>query len=179
MLDGGFELFKKVFAIMLMILSSFTLCACNNNYDDVVRIHIRANSNCEIDQQVKLIVRDDVVELITPLIAECKSSQDVKDTLSDNLCIIEETANNVLRENGFSYVSHAKISNEYFPTRDYDGKTFPSDYYDALIVELGSGKGDNWWCVAYPPLCFVGKDVGTGNIKYKSKIIELINKYFG
>jgi stage II sporulation protein R len=61
----------------------------------------------------------------------------------------------------------------------YGDKTFPADYYDALILRLGEGVGDNWWCVAYPPLCFVGYDNGSESIEYRSKIVELIKKYFG
>ena len=155
------------------------MVGCCENSSSVVRIHIRANSNSEADQSVKLLVRDAVVEYITPLIATCNNSEEVKDILEQNICSIEMVADEVLLGNAFAYVASAEIRNEYFPSRSYDGEVFPADYYDALIVELGTGTGDNWWCVAYPPLCFVGNDVGGQNIKYKSKILELINKYFG
>ena len=88
-------------------------------------------------------------------------------------------ADKTLKENGFEYLSSANINNEYFPSREYDGVVFPADYYDALIVNLGNGSGNNWWCVAYPPLCFVGEDTSEDGVKYKSKILELINKFMG
>lgn len=147
--------------------------------ESVIRIHIRANSNQACDQSVKLLVKDEIVNYITPLIADCCNSSEVKETLTLHLSDIESVANSVLSDNGYSYVSNAEIRNEYFPTRTYEDVVFESDYYDALILELGSGKGDNWWCVAYPPLCFVGESDGSNNITYKSKIVELINKFMG
>lgn len=163
---------------LLMFVMCFCFVGCNES-QSVVRIHIRANSNFETDQGVKLLVRDAVVDFITPLIAGCDSSNDVKDVLSENLEEIENVADEVLISNGFLYASNAEVRNEFFPSRKYDDKLFPADYYDALIVELGSGEGDNWWCVAYPPLCFVGESAGCKSVRYQSKILELINKYFG
>ena len=64
----------------------------------------------------------------------------------------------ILRQKGFNYVSNVKINNEYFPSRTYENTTLESGYYDAVIIELGEAKGDNWWCVMYPPLCFVNKN---------------------
>lgn len=168
----------KKFICFLICLISLTLFTGCDGSNDVVRIHIRGNSNLEIDQEVKLKVRDEVIKYITPLIAECEDSSGVKKVLGDNLSGIESVADKVLFENNFDYVSSASINYEYFPTREYDGEVFPADYYDALILKLGSGEGNNWWCVAYPPLCFVGEVTG-GDVKYKSKILELINNFFG
>ena len=172
---------RVLVCVMVLFVSVVSFFGCKNNdsNQDVIRIHIRANSNNQNDQDVKLKVRDNVIDYITPIIANCEDSHDVKITLEYNLENIEEVANNVLMDNGFLYKSTAKICNEYFPTRKYDEKVFPADYYDALILNLGSGVGDNWWCVAYPPLCFVGEDNGGTEIVYKSKILELINKFFG
>jgi len=170
----------KNFSIVLVCLMSMLFVGCGLSEKEIIRIHIRANSNSECDQEVKLCVRDKVVDFITPLIAECLSSEEVKECLTDNLSQIEDVADCELRKNGFKYLSRARINNEYFPTRKYGDKIFPADYYDALIIELGSGKGDNWWCVAYPPLCFVGYENGnSGNIQYRSKLVELINNFFG
>ena len=172
---------KKVYAgfiVLVIVVSSLFFTACSSLERGIIRIHIRANSNMSYDQEIKLMVRDEVIDFITPLIASCDSSYEVKNVLNDNTNKIEKIANKILKNNDYNYVSRARIDNEYFPSRDYDGVTFPADYYDALIIELGSGKGDNWWCVAYPPLCFVGEDLGSDNIQYKSKLLELINKFF-
>ena len=171
----------KIFLALFISFVCLFCTGCNGKQkEDVLRIHIRANSNLEEDQEVKLMVRDCVIEFITPLIADCNNCNEVISKLQSNLSEIECVSDGVLKNCGFDYGVRAKINNEYFPSRDYDGKTFPADYYDALIVELGSGKGDNWWCVAYPPLCFVGYENGiSGNIMYKSKLVELIKNFFG
>ena len=170
---------KIILVFTIVVLSLFTICGCGTNKDNVVRIHIRANSNIACDQDIKLVVRDSIVSYITPLIAGCHDSKEVIGVLSDNLSSIESVANNVLLENGFEYVSSAEITNEYFPTRQYNDYVFPADFYDALIINLGSGCGNNWWCVAYPPLCFVGTETGNANVRYKSKLVELINVFLG
>ena len=169
---------KFLLAIFICVISIFCTGCTSNQNNDILRIHIRANSNSDDDQNVKLKVRDEVIDFITPLIADCEDCADVKDCLNLNLNKIENVADEVLQKNGFGYSSKASINNEFFPSRDYDGKTFPADYYDALILELGTGDGDNWWCVAYPPLCFVGYECGSG-IQYRSKLMEIINEYFG
>lgn len=173
---------KKVILILsIFLFGTIFIFGCTNSKvnESIVRIHIRANSNDEGDQNIKLKVRDRVVKYITPLIADCNDADDVKKILSENLNNITSVADEVLLGENYYYTSYAKITNEYFPTRNYSGITYSSGYYDALIINLGSGTGNNWWCVAYPPLCFVGEDNGSGNIMYRSKLIELINKYFG
>ena len=141
-----------------------------------LRVHIRANSNGEEDQTVKYKVRDAVVQFLTPTVAECGTKAEAMQKIGAKLGEAEEVAERVLRANGFSYGAHAEIRKEEFPTRVYENATLEAGVYDALIMELGSGKGDNWWCVVYPPLCFGG---GNTNIIYKSKIKEIIDKFFG
>ena len=170
---------KKICIVFLglaiIILSAAGLALSENNTrTEYLRIHIRANSNDYIDQSVKYKVKQAVVEYLTPFIAECKTFSDAENLLTDNLDGIEEVADRVLEENGFSYTSDAGVKNERFPTRKYGGLVLESGFYDALIINLGSGSGDNWWCVVYPPLCFTE---GNGNYVYKSKISEIINDF--
>jgi stage II sporulation protein R len=95
--------------------------------------------------------------------------------LKNNLLEIERVANAVLKDGGFTYTCKAKLVTEEFPTRVYDGFTLEQGIYDALILELGSAKGDNWWCVVYPPLCFASPN--GKNVVYKSKIAEIIRRW--
>ena len=141
-----------------------------------LRVHIRANSNGAEDQAVKYKVRDAVVQFLTPTVAACETKAEAMQKIGAKLSEAEEVAERVLRANGFSYGAHAEIRKEEFPTRVYENATLEAGVYDALIMELGTGKGDNWWCVVYPPLCFGG---GNTNIIYKSKIKEIIDKFFG
>ena len=140
-----------------------------------LRVHIRADSNEAEAQAVKYQVRDAVVAYLTPIVASCETKAEAMEKIEKSLGGIERTATGVLRKNGFSYGARASVRREEFPTRVYDGVTLDAGVYDALILELGSGKGDNWWCVVYPPLCFTGAQ----NVVYKSKIAEIIKNFFG
>lgn len=142
---------------------------------DYLRIHVRANSNDQTDQEVKYKVKDAVVEFITPYAAQCVDKETAMKVIGSVLDEIEEVCDKVLRENGFTYKSRAQVRSEEFPTRVYGDLTLEAGLYDALIIELGSGTGDNWWCVIYPPLCFTS---GTADVKYRSAIYDIINKFF-
>ena len=179
---------KKFIVCFMVLISIFSLVGCGLkgnesietlNASEYLRIHIRANSNSMEDQNVKYLVKDKVVEYLTPIIANSTDKLDMQNTISKNLQNIENVADSVLRENGFEYSSNAYFNNEFFPTRTYGNTTLEADYYDAIIVELGSASGNNWWCVVYPPLCFLNaEETSTASFKYKSLIKELIDKFF-
>ena len=143
---------------------------------DYIRIHIRANSNLQTDQVVKYKIKDAVVEVLTPLVAECNCFEDVKVVINNNLNLIDTVADKVLAQNNFNYKANSKLAVEEFPARSYNDFILESGYYDALIVELGEAKGDNWWCVVYPPLCFVSATSGS-NVVYRSRILDMINSF--
>ena len=162
--------------IAIIVLSGIGLIIADEpTHTEYLRIHVRANSNEQIDQTVKYKVKDAVVYYLTPYIANCDTKEKAQKMLNDNLSAIEKVCDDVLKKQGFAYESKASVRTEKFPTRVYDGVTLYSGFYDALIIELGSGKGDNWWCVVYPPLCFTGE--GHGYV-YKSKIKEIIADFF-
>ncbi len=171
----------KTFCITLLtfaiiILSVIGISVNDNTVrEEYLRVHIRANSNEQEDQNVKYLVKEKLVVYLTPILSQCKTKERAEEELNKRLKDIERIANDVLSSNGYDYVSHAFVREELFPTRTYSSLTLESGYYDALIVNLGEGKGDNWWCVVYPPLCFVE---GGKNVVYKSKILEIINDFF-
>ncbi len=161
------------------IVLIFLLCPLNAsaNECEYLRIHIRANSNLSADQDVKYKVKEGVVDALIPLLAEIETFDEAKAVMAENFSLIENVANEILIENGFYYGCRAKIANEFFPTRSYDGLTLEEGYYDALILELGSGEGDNWWCLVYPAFCFTKSD-NSDNFVYISKIWEIIKGVF-
>jgi stage II sporulation protein R len=118
-----------------------------------------------------------VVEVITPLLVNCNNKEEVINIINVNKQLIERTSNEILSKNSFSYNTKVVIKKEYFPTRIYDDVVLQSGTYDAIILELGNAEGNNWWCVVYPPLCFVNQ-TGSTNIVYKSKLLEIIEKFF-
>ena len=142
---------------------------------DYLRIHIRADSNEAEAQSVKYAVRDEIVDYLTPVVAVCETKEEAFAEIRTRLQALSDLATRILQEKGFAYGASAQLTRESFPTRIYGEYTLPAGEYTSLIIRLGSGKGDNWWCVVYPPLCFSSP---TGeNVIYKSKILEIIRKW--
>ena len=161
---------------LIILLTAIGISTSPKNVNtEYLRIHVRAHSNGEDAQAVKYKVKDAVVDFLTPYIATIKTKAQAEQKLSGLLTQIEKVANCVLEQNGFTYKCKAKLAVENFPTRTYQNFTLEQGYYKALILELGSAKGDNWWCVVYPPLCFTG-DSAVQYI-YKSKIVEIIKEF--
>ncbi len=145
---------------------------------DFLRIHIRADSNSAADQNIKYAVKSAVVDFLTPVLSTVHSKQQAMSAVRTRLGEIQSVCDKVLADGGFDYVSHAKLTAEQFPDRTYGELTLESGVYDALIIELGSGSGNNWWCVVYPPLCFInGESNGTDKIVYRSKLLQIIEEW--
>lgn len=174
---------KKICIIFLLsiIISVTALGAAlrtapsNVSADEYLRIHIRADSNAEEAQAVKYLVRDELVDYLTPLVAAYENKDEAVSGILARLSDLEREAERTLAENGFTYGARVELTKERFPTRVYGEYTLPAGEYTALIVYLGRGTGDNWWCVVYPPLCFTGAD--GRNIVYRSKILEIIQRW--
>ena len=166
---------KFIIRVLALVVGITTLCLVNHKEEDYLRIHIRANSNSEYDQQIKYQVKDAVVEALKPIANNIKNKEQMIEVLNENVHLLTAVVDNKLRELGQNYTSTVKICEEKFPTRSYEELTLGAGVYDAIIIELGSGQGDNWWCVAYPPLCFVTADGDGESIQYKS----IFSKWFG
>lgn len=174
-----------IVALLLAAILTVVLCACSGSVsqkrlaNECIRIHIRANSNTDEDQAVKLKVRDAITTYLSSVLENCKSKSDARDILESEEQNLVKIANQTLYANNFTYKASIALKNEYFPDRQYDGYDFPEGYYDALIIYLGEGTGDNWWCVAFPPLCFVPSAQNGEKIVYKSWVKEWLDKLFG
>jgi len=171
---------KKIIGILflLMVIVCGALALPDTNDYEYLRLHIRANSNSVVDQNVKYKIKDEMVTYLTPYLCNVESKEKAEEIINGKCKLLETRCENILKTNGFNYSVKISIRNEYFPTRTYSNTTLESGYYDAVIVELGDAKGDNWWCVMYPPLCFVNKNEPTTQIKYKSKIVEWFKSVF-
>ena len=123
--------------------------------ESVVRLHVLPHSNSESDQQLKLYVRDGVLNLMREFLTGDEDKTAALAIIETNLDIIEALAYEIVREHGADYTVSAYITRERFPTRHYDGITLPPGYYTAIRIDIGNATGRNWWCVAFPPLCFV------------------------
>ena len=166
---------KKIVSIIIIlaccVLVGFGIFS-QQNKQEYIRIHVRANSNLSVDQNVKYEIKDKIVSYLIPQVANCNTREDFVVMINENIDNLEQIANNLLQEKGFSYGAKVKFCKENFPTRSYDGVVLESGIYDSIIVELGTATGDNWWCVVYPPLCFISNN--SQDILYKSRILEIL-----
>lgn len=166
--------FFVLLILIATVLAATQVKTAETQYE-YLRIHVRANSNSSFDQNIKYSVKDEVVEFITPYIAQCTTKEAAMEVISGITDGIERTCDSALEKLGVNYKSRAEVRKEYFPTRVYGEVTLDAGEYDALIVELGEGTGDNWWCVIYPPLCFTS---ATCDVQYRSLIYDIIDKFF-
>ena len=143
---------------LLLSMCGF-LDSCEEMYDNIVRIRIIANSDSTDDQAVKLKVRDAILESTKELFSVAETCNDALCIASDNLDAIVGVARSTLISNGFDYGVTAEVKSEFFDTRVYDDFTLPAGEYDSLVLTLGEGKGQNWWCVMFPSVC-VGAAAG-------------------
>ena len=162
---------------MLLILGGIIIaCVPTKKIDyDYLRIHIKANSNLSVDQDIKLEIKNLIVGELSSKVCTIGSKQQAVSLVKTNLQQVEKLCNILLKNRGFNYAAKIHIVNEFFPSRVYDNIVLESGYYDAVVVELGEAQGDNWWCVMYPPLCFVNKNENITQIKFKSVISKLFN----
>lgn len=168
---------------------------CETLTQDVLRLHILANSDTDEDQELKLLVRDEITKECKELFSEAQSLEEAKEITLENLEELNKTATTVIKEQGKDYTVSVQLCEEYFNTRYYGSVTMPAGKYTALQIKIGNAKGENWWCVLYPSLC-VGTStdyesfeenltpqecsvVSSGNkYEFKFKIVETVTSFF-
>lgn len=155
--------------ILYIFLSAFSYAniISKNLSDSVFRLHVLANSNSEEDQNLKYKVRDSVLEYVTTISKTATSKQELINIVNTNINNIKQIAENTIIDAGYSYSVNISIGNFEFPTKNYGDISLPAGYYDALRIEIGQATGNNWWCVMFPPLCFV--DISSGIVPEDSK----------
>ncbi|MDD2554977.1 MAG: stage II sporulation protein R [Syntrophaceticus sp.] len=123
--------------------------------DNLIRFHVVANSDQEQDQHVKYIVRDRLIEVLKPQLNEAETSQEARKIIADNSTQLAAVAKETVAAAGYSYGVRVELGKSNFPPKAYGDVVLQQGEYEALRVVLGEGKGANWWCVLFPPLCFV------------------------
>lgn len=165
---------ERVFVI-LILLSIFILISAisyvdavsNNIADSVFRLHVIANSDSKEDQELKLKVRDELLSYMNIISKDSTNKQETMKIAKEHKEEFKKIAEKVIEENGYNYTVNVQVGKADFPTKYYGDITLPAGTYDALKVQIGDAKGQNWWCVMFPPLCFV--DVSTGIVPENSK----------
>ena len=156
-----------LFLFIIISAYSYVNAVSKNIENSVFRLHVIANSDSDEDQTLKYIVRDSVLEYINNISENVSSKEELINLLNNNLEKIKEIAQNIVYENGYNYNITVEIGNFAFPTKSYGDISFPAGFYDALRIKIGNASGQNWWCVVFPPLCFV--DVTSGIVPEESK----------
>ena len=174
-----FHIFKNPKVKMVIILSFLlfiysTICAISyaksvssDIAESVFRLHVIANSDSQEDQNLKYIVRDNLLSYMNEICANVSSKEEAIEIAKQNETGFKQIAIQTIQEQDYSYDVNVRIGNFEFPTKQYGDISLPAGYYDALRVEIGEAKGQNWWCVMFPPLCFV--DVSSGIVPEESK----------
>lgn len=137
----------------------------------LIRFHVIANSDDKIDQGLKLKIRDSVLKYVSPKLVDCKSIEESRKIINSEDKNIKKIAQAVINKNGFKYTVITTLSQEYFPVKTYGNITLPQGKYEAYRIVIGNGTGQNWWCVMFPPLCFV--DITKGNVSYQETKKEM------
>lgn len=209
--------------LLFVICTSLLSCAKVSNYDQssnvgdgndklvedisekIIRFHVIANSDTDIDQSVKIEIKNKILDYMAPKLEKSKSIEESREILKNNDNDIKNIAKDCLSKEGFNYGVSTELGREDFPVKTYGDITLPQGNYEAYRVILGNGKGKNWWCVMFPPLCFIDITKGEAevektddamknvlndkeynevnkknseDIQYKFKVKEFIDSYF-
>lgn len=175
-----------LFGLIFAILLSFARfdAACSDIRENVVRLHIIANSDSKSDQELKLKIRDEILKLNGDIFENTKNYEEALLITEKNLPLFEKAANRIIRENGFSYRAVASIGDTYFETREYETFTLPAGTYKSLNIRLGKAAGKNWWCVVFPAVCIppaadrdLSKSVNDEGVKITSNPQKYVMKF--
>ena len=156
-----------LFVYVLIAASSYTKAVCTDIANNVFRLHVIANSDSEEDQKLKYIVRDCILSYVNGILENINNKEDVALTINNHIDEIKNIAQQAVYNEGFTYDVEIEVGNFKFPTKTYGNISLPPGLYDALRVKIGNASGKNWWCVMFPPLCFV--DVSSGIVPEDSK----------
>lgn len=134
---------------------------------NIIRFHVRANSDSDSDQQLKLKVKNEVTALLQPMLTNSDSVEQSRNIIAQHMQDIKDTALDTIHNEGYSYDVNVYFEKSYFPMKSYADVIFPPGEYEAFRIDIGDADGRNWWCVLYPPLCFV--DAVYGELPKESK----------
>ncbi len=169
--------FIIILAIFIFILFLYKKESYEYIPEDSIRFRIVPNSNNVEDIFIKEKVLQNIQKEVH-LLGNYKEISESRKAINNNLSLIKETVENTLESNDYNMPFTVNYGLNYFPEKQYNDVIYKEGYYESLVVELGNAKGDNFWCVMFPPLCFLEVEE-TAEVEYKFKIIELINKLFG
>lgn len=173
---------KKILIILAAVGTIFIFQNKQEEYiipKEAIRFRVIANSDNPVDQETKVIVRDKIQKQMTEDLSTTNSLTSARTTLQNNVSSYESLVEKTLKEQNQSKEFNVNYGMNYFPEKIYKGVKYEEGYYESLVVTLGNGMGNNWWCVLFPPLCLLEAEETeeTTEVEYKFFIKELIDKY--
>lgn len=174
---------KKIILLLISLILLFSIYTKNKEKesiipDSAIRFRVIANSNTAYDQNIKIQIRNLIQNKILELTKDTKSIKEVRNILLEHKEELYELTKDKLKNLGYDKSFSLNYGNNYFPEKKYKGLTYKSGDYESLVITLGEGKGDNFWCVLFPPLCTLEVDDSTSDVEYSFFIKEIIDKYF-
>jgi stage II sporulation protein R len=174
---------KTIIVFIIMILTYLIIgsvvAKTNIIPDDAIRIRIIANSNSEYDQEIKNKVKEQVEYDMYKVLENTEKLEDARQKIADNLSLIEDNIDKTLQKEDYKLPFSINFGLNYFPEKEYKGIKYNEGLYESLLITLGEGKGNNWWCVLFPPICLLeAEETDTNEIEYKSFVKEIVEKYF-
>lgn len=173
---------KKTLFIIILIIITYVIIgnvvvANNIIPDDAIRIRIIPNSNSEYDQSIKYKVKEIIQNDMKNLLTNVKNIDDARNIIKNNLDGIQDNISKTLQKNDYDLPFNVNFGFNYFPKKEFKGIVYKEGYYESVVVTLGSGLGDNWWCVLFPPLCMIEAEEST-DLEYTTMVKSIIDKYF-
>ncbi len=170
----------KKLILVIFIIVCFYVCLGHVSSlvipEDALRIRVIANSNDEYDQGVKSIVKENIQYKMYDLLKDTKGIDEARKIIHNNLNNIDSEVENTLQLLNYNLGYDINYGLNYFPSKEYKGVIYNEGYYESLVITLGEGKGDNWWCVLFPPLCLIEAEA-SDDVEYTSFVKELLEKY--
>lgn len=179
----------RILALSLLLISILTISTLHiygevtkvektsSNYKDkLIRFHVLANSDSEEDQNLKLKVRDEIIKYLQPLLKDSKSIEESEKIILRENENIKKLSENIIKENGYNYDVKVNLEYSNFPAKQYSNIVLPAGEYKSIRVIIGSGEGKNWWCVMFPPLCFVDENNGVIDKKTDEKLKDILTE---
>ena len=163
---------KKIVFIIISVIIGILVCKKSDEIiipNDAIRLRIIANSNNIEDLYTKYKIKDEIKSELYNLVKDVKSSDEASNSIEKNLNSIKKIVSNKTNDFSVNYgINH-------FPRKTYKGVIYPEGDYESLVITLGSGLGDNWWCVMYPPLCMIDENKDTKDVEYRFLVWDLLN----
>lgn len=173
---------KKTIITLLLIITTYTFIGVKAEElieipSESIRIRVIANSNSEYDQEKKNQIKTEVQLYMQELLKDAKTKEEAATIITNNMKSLSNRLDTFLHQIEYNKDYKINFGLNYFPEKEYKGIKYKEGLYESLLITLGEGKGNNWWCVLFPPICLLEAEE-SDEVEYKSLIKEIIEKYF-